>query len=143
MRAKHEHADSFKIKLFGNITNREEIAQRFGHFLIVDIDEPIMHPVMHVGLSCSSFRLRNFIFMMREEKVMTTAMNIKCITQIGHGHSRAFNMPAGTSHTPRAFPCRLSGFLRLPENKVCRVFLVGLDIQTLGSAHLPVFHILP
>ena len=51
-------------------------------------------------------------------------MNIDCSAEKFIYHSGTFYMPAGSAHAPRTFPCGFAGFLRFPQCKIHRVFLV-------------------
>ena len=69
------------IDSFESIVYRNEVSQRLRHLDIVDIDKTIVHPVVGKGLACFSFRLGNFVGMVRKLKVSSTTVNIDGITQ--------------------------------------------------------------
>jgi len=66
MACEHEIAQNIITVLLDKITDGKEIASRFGHFLLVDIDEPIVHPVMYKRFAVGCLTLGDFIFMVRE-----------------------------------------------------------------------------
>ncbi len=60
-----------------------------------------MHPVFCKRLPVGGLGLGNFVFMMRENQILASGMNVDLIPQILFTHDRAFNMPAGTPIAPR------------------------------------------
>ena len=68
-----------------------------------------MHPIICKGGTVAAFALCDFIFVVREYKVLTAAMDIDGLSEITAAHSRAFNVPAGTALTPGRFPVGLAG----------------------------------
>src|SRR5687768_18327218 len=74
------------------------------HFFPVNRDHVVMYPVTDRSYMIANGALRYLAFMMREQKIHAAAMNIKLSTQIFGRHGRAFNMPAGKTNTPGAFP---------------------------------------
>ena len=134
----HHITNDFIAVLFCNFPNREEIAQRLGHFLVVNIDIAVVHPVMRECLACSSFTLCNFILVMRENQVLTAAVQIERIAQIVRRHCRAFNMPARATLAPWRFPVWFTRLCSFPNSKVQRIFFLVIDINS--STCLQFFH---
>ena len=62
---------------FEELVERNEIAKRLTHLLSVDGNHIVVHPVMNHILALRSRGLRNFTFVMRENKVHTATVNIK------------------------------------------------------------------
>ena len=52
-------------------------------------------------------------------------------------------MPSRSSLSPGAVPCRLAGFLCLPQGEILVRFLVCFHVQPLAGSGFPVFHALP
>ena len=100
MRAEHEETQHLQIVFLCNLTNCKEVAQRFGHLHIINIQETIMHPVMRKFLIIAGFALCNFILMMREYQIFTAGMDINLLAKIFLRHDRALNVPARTTVTP-------------------------------------------
>ena len=73
-----------------------------------------MHPVIDVFFACRSLALGDLIFMMREEQVLSAAVDIKVFPEILHTHGGALNMPAGTAFSPGALPEGFAGFFGFP-----------------------------
>ena len=93
---------------------------------------------MRECLACSSFALCNFIFVMRENQVLTAAVQIERIAQIVRRHRRAFNMPARATLTPWRFPVWFTRLCSFPNSKVQRIFFLVIDINS--STCLQFFH---
>src|SRR5438132_3466019 len=91
------------------------------------MDHAGMHPEAGEGSFLGEmFGLGDFTGVVREGEVGPTTMNVELGTEIAHGHGTTFDMPAGTTGSPRAGPERFARGLCLPEDKVERVFLVGV-----------------
>ena len=84
----------------------------------------------------AAFGLSNLVFMMRENQVAAAAMEVKGFSQILHAHGRAFNMPAGTTRTPRALPSRLARFSGFPQRKIHRIMLAVINVYTRAGHHI-------
>ena len=114
------------------VADAEEVAFRLGHLNVIDIDKTVMHPVANKRFAAGCLGLGDFIFVMRENQVLTTAVNIDSVAQEFVIHGRALNMPARSSLSPGGGPGRLAFFFKFPDNKVERaVFL--LIVQSAGS----------
>ena len=68
MRLKHIEPDDFAWPVFQDFPDRHEIARALAHLLAFDLQEAVVHPVVrhHVG-AVRAARLRNLVFMMRED----------------------------------------------------------------------------
>ena len=126
MCAQHKEAQHLQIVFLTDFTDGKEISEGFGHLLVIDVQEAIVHPVICKGLVVCCLRLRDFILVMREDKILTACMDIDLLTQVLLGHDRTLNMPARTTLAPRGLPVRLAFFFRLPENEIGRILLVFL-----------------
>ena len=76
MSGKHIETKHHRVKLGSYISYGKEIPQRLGHLLIVNVDKGIVHPIAGKLLSVSRLVLGNFIFMVREDKVLSAGMDI-------------------------------------------------------------------
>ena len=74
--------------------------------------------------------------MMRKTQVLASAVYIKGFAKIFTAHGRTFDMPAWSSHAPWAFPGRLSGFGGFPQNKIKRVALPFVNIDSCTGLHI-------
>src|SRR5512147_1821742 len=79
-------------KEFGELDN---IVIALTHFLPVNGDHIVMDPVTNRRHMIADCTLCDLTFMMRKQKIHTSAMNVKLCTEIFCSHRRAFNMPAG------------------------------------------------
>jgi len=85
-----------------------------------------MHPKVSQGLSRCGKRLGALVFVVREDEVLTAAVNVQQIAKVTHGHSRALDMPAGSSFAKRAWKPDIGIARRLPKHKIQRVAFLGL-----------------
>ena len=72
------------------------------------------------------FGLGDFVFMVREDQILSACMDIDGLAKVFLGHLGALDMPAWTALAPRRLPVRLSFFFRLPQHKIQRIFLLIL-----------------
>ena len=114
----------FRRILFQQVFKEQTVAQRLAHFLSVDLDKPVVNPVFHEFFAGKRLGLRDFVFVMRENKVAAAAVYVNLIAERRAVHCRTFDMPAGTSFAPRAVPRDFAFFCGLPKRKVQRAFLV-------------------
>ena len=97
---KHEETKNLKIILFTDVSDSKEIAGRFGHLFIINIQKCVVHPVFCKRLVIGSLRLSDLVLMVREDQILAACMDIDLISKILLAHDRALNMPAGTSLAP-------------------------------------------
>ena len=114
-----------------HLSNGEEVAQAFGHFLVVHANKTVVHPEPGHGLAKRAFALCDFVFMVRKLQISPATMDIKAFAQGLAAHGRAFNVPTGA---PRyvikthglGVPLGIvwfRGFRCFPQHKVQWVFL--------------------
>ena len=118
MAGHEEVTHRFGIVHLEHIADGEEIAQGLGHLLSIYHHHTGMHPGVDVGGMVSTAALGNFVFMMGEHQIRTTAMNIEVVAQMTGIHGRAFDMPARTARPPGRLPGRLARLGHLPQHKV-------------------------
>ena len=123
MCCQQEVADWFITELVRNIPYCKEVVERFGHFLVVNVDIAVVHPVTCKFFVRSTFTLCNFVFVVWEDKVLTAAVQVNCFTQMFAAHCRTFNMPARTAFAEWACPVWFTRFCSFPQGKVCSGFL--------------------
>ena len=104
MCVQHEETKHLQIIFLADLTNSKEIAQRFGHLTVINIQECIMHPVMRELLAAASLALCDLVLMMREDQILSAAVDVDLLAQIFLGHDRALNVPARTALSPRGLP---------------------------------------
>ena len=118
MGAEHKEAKHLEIVFLADLPHGEEIAQGFGHFAVVNIQEGIVHPISGKFLAIAGLALGDLIFMMGEHQILAAGMDVNLLTQVFFGHNGALNMPARTSLSPGGLPGRLSFFFGLPEHEI-------------------------
>ena len=97
----------------------DEIAQTLTHFLPIDGNHVVVHPVANhlVALACNG--LSNLAFVVREYQIHPTAVYIKVVSQVLSSHSRALAVPSGETVAPRTGPAHdVFGLGFLPKGKV-------------------------
>ena len=101
-----------------------EIAQRFTHFLTIDGNHIVVHPVAHHVFALRCHGLCYFTFVVWEHQVHATAVNIKFLAQIFASHCRTFAVPSRESVAPRRRPAHnVFGRCLFPQ---CEIHLVSL-----------------
>src|ERR1035437_10435815 len=97
------------------IADGEEIARDLRHLLAFHQQEARMHPEMHERLPGQRLRLRDLVFVMREDEVFAAGMNVEALAEVFHRHLRTLDVPARATGTDLGFPHRLAWFRRLPD----------------------------
>ncbi len=141
-----EIAQGLGQELFQDIADGEEVTQRFGHLLGVDLHESVVHPVVGERLARGGLGLGHFVFVVREGQVLAAAVDVQRQGGVFLGHGRALQVPAGTALAPGGFPERLAGLGRLPQGEVERVLLflarsdtrAGLELVDVPAGQLAV-----
>src|SRR3989344_4798040 len=101
-----------------------------------------MHPELYKWLfAVRRFHLRNFRFVVRENKVKCPAMELVLRSKIFFGNGSIFYMPPGPSFAPRRIPPRFSWFLQLPQCKVCRIVFGGVWVNADRFFHFVKFSV--
>src|SRR5262245_54186979 len=77
MRAQDEKAHHLGVVFLEDFAHGEEVAERLRHLLLVDLDESVVHPVLHERLVASAFGLRDLILVVRELQVHAAAVDVK------------------------------------------------------------------
>ena len=77
MSAKHKETQHLKVIFLTDFSYRKEVAQRFGHFLVINIQE--MHCAASIAqtvLAVAGLALCDLIFMVRENQILAACMNV-------------------------------------------------------------------
>ena len=133
MGGEHEEPQHLQVILLTDVPHREKISQRLGHFLIVNIQKSVVHPVFGKRFAVCRLRLGNLILVVGKNQVLAARMNIYLLPQVLLAHHRALDMPARSSLAPGRLPERLALLLRFPEHKVQRVLLLLLPGHQKGT----------
>src|SRR5437660_880394 len=111
------------MPLVKDLADSEKVPQRLGHLLLVDLHEPIVDPIPSEFLARRSARLGDFVFVVREDKIHASAMDVERFTQVVDRHGRTLDVPARAAGTPRTRPRWFTGLGGLPQRKVHGVAL--------------------
>ena len=123
-------------ELFQRFLHRYQVAQRLAHLVAAQPQQAVVHPVAGEGDDARGrLALGDFVLVMGEDQVLPASVNVQALAQVGHGHTGAFNVPAGTARPPRAFPRRLAGAGALPQGEVHGVFLVLVYLDATARLH--------
>src|SRR6266403_779140 len=109
-----------------NVRYCVKIPERLRHLLAIDQQMSAMEPVADEFLSRAAFSLCDFGFVVRENVVDSTAVNVDLIAQQSGGHGAALDMPAGPATAPRAFPADIPVFFvpPFPKCEISDVLLI-------------------
>ena len=104
----------------------DEVSERLAHFLSVDGDHVVVHPVFHhvVSLRCNC--LCYLTFVVGEYKVHAAAVNVELFAQVLASHGCALAVPSGKSFAPWAWPVHdVLRFGFFPKSEVGLVVLLA------------------
>lgn len=140
MRLHHHQLDCLIAVFLRHISCGKEIAFGLAHFYIIHVNIAVVHPVMGIFLAGAAFALGNLVFMVREDQILSAAMDVDGLTQELADHRGAFDMPAGAAFAPRRLPIRLPFFCRFPQRKVHGVFFLFRHINSVAGVQLLDWH---
>ena len=96
-----------------------EIAQRLTHFLAVDGNHVVVHPITARHFAVGRHRLGNFRFVVRKEQIHATPVDIELLPEIFARHGRTFGMPPRKTVAPRRRPTHdMFGRSLFPKRKI-------------------------
>ena len=122
--AHDKKAHRLGVVLLEHVADGEEVAQRFGHLLVVDIDKAVVHPRLRKRLAGSAFALGDFVLVVRKLQIGAAAVDVKALAQQRAAHRRALDVPARAARTPCAWPLHLvwlCGFGAFPQDEIQRI----------------------
>ena len=106
-----------------------KIVQTLTHFLPIDSNHIVVHPVTNHLIALTCYGLCNFAFVVREYQIHATAMNIKVTSQVFSAHSCTLTVPPGEAFAPRTWPVHdMFGLCFFPKRKVLRIAFFSLPI---------------
>src|SRR5579885_1610858 len=85
------------VSLQHQVARSVEVAEALRHLLPFYQQKAHVHPVVRERLARRSFRLRDFVLVMRKDQVLAAEMDVERIAQILHRHGRALDVPARTT----------------------------------------------
>ena len=114
------------VTLLQKVGERVKVSERFRHLLAIDQQMRAMQPVTDEFFSGDAFALRDLRFVMRENVIDATAMDVDLIAKQRRRHRAAFDVPTRPAAAPRAFPRHIAVFFvpGFPKREVADVFLV-------------------
>src|SRR5579871_848238 len=83
-----------------------------------------MQPEAGERFAGQRFRLRDFVFVVREDKVDAAGVQIERFAEILNRHDRAFDVPAGPARSERSLPEALAFLGGFPESEITSVGLL-------------------
>jgi len=72
------------------------------------------------------FTLSDFIFVVGEDEIHPTGVNVEAVAEVVAAHRRALDVPPGTPATPRALRAPLVLRAALPQREIQRIVLVAV-----------------
>jgi len=103
-----------------HVSNREKVAERFRHFLVVDVDETIVHPDLRQRCAVRAFGLRDLVFVVGNCRSAPPPWISKVLPKWQHAiaeHSMCQpGRPSPQRESHRA-SCGSSGFARFHKTK--------------------------
>ena len=85
-----------------------------------------MQPEARERFAGERFRLRDFVFVMREDQIDAAGVDIQRLAQVLDGHHGALDVPAGAAGADGGVPERLAFLGGFPEGEIARVGLFVL-----------------
>ena len=95
-----------------------------------------MHPIFCKGYAVAALALRNLVFVVGKNEILTAAVNVYSFSEIASDHGGAFNVPAGSSVSPRGSPVRLAGLGCFPKGKIHRILFDLSDVDSCAGLKL-------
>src|SRR5204862_1707211 len=102
----------------------QRVTQRLGHLLAGQRHPAVVQPITGETVA-SSFGLGPLVLVVREDQVQPTAVDVELRAEVGGGHRRALQVPAGAPSAPWRRPGRLAGSGALPHGEVPRTAFAG------------------
>jgi hypothetical protein len=84
VRAQHEEAQRLAVVGLQHVGDGEEVAQRLGHLLVVDVEEAVVHPHVDEAVAVGTLALRDLVLVVRELQVHAAAVDVEVLTQQAH-----------------------------------------------------------
>ena len=81
-----EEPDHLGVVGLKDVLNIQDIAQRFAHLGLIDVDEPVVNPISNEGLACGGFGLGNLVVVVRELEVTTPSVDVEGLAQVVAAH---------------------------------------------------------
>ena len=106
------------------------VAQRLTHLAVVHEHKFAVHPIIHALFARERLVLRDLVFVVDGDMVDAARMDVEGHSQIFEAHGAAFDVPAGITHAPGAFPLHaVLGFGFFPKREVGGVTLLAVHLD--------------
>ncbi len=114
----------------GKVLQRVDVAQGFRHFSSVHLEKACVHPKFDEGPAGGAFALGDFALMVGKNVVLPSRVDVEGLSQVFHGHGRAFDVPSGEAmRAENRVPLHEVAGIGLPESEIRRVPLFGIDLD--------------
>ena len=100
--AQNEEAHHLGCELLQHLAHGEEVAEGLRHLLVVDADEPVVHPVVHEGVVVRALGLGDLVLVVRELQILAAAVDVEVLAEQFLAHRGTLDMPAGPARSPWA-----------------------------------------
>jgi len=120
-----EGADGLRPPALQGVLDGQRVAQALAHLDAFERQRTGQRPVAGEGRVVDGFALGHFALVVGEDVLQAAAVDVERLAQVFGGHGRAFDVPAGEAHAPRAVPAQdVLRFGFLPQSEVGRVALL-------------------
>ena len=126
-------------RLREHFADREEVAERLRHLLVVDVDEAVVHPDLGEAVARGRAGLGDLVLVVRKLQVEAAAVDVEMRAEERHRHGGALDVPARSPLAPWRVPGRLAGLGVLPQHEIewIALGLVDLDPGTGAQIRQP------
>jgi hypothetical protein len=104
--------------------DEHQVAEALRHLVAVHVHHRHVHPVAHEGFAGGRLALCTLAFVVREDEVAATTMQVDGGSEFAQCQSAALDVPAGPAGTPHGVPTGFVGLAGVPQHEVERVALV-------------------
>ena len=113
---------------------RDEVAKWFTHLGSVDGNHVVVHPAVNHVIALWSYRLCDFTFVVRENQVHSSSVNIEVFTQVFASHSGTFGVPSGETVAPWRRPAHdMFRLCLFPKGEVGGIAFFALSVEVTGG----------
>ena len=119
----------------------DEVIVALAHLLALNGNHVVVHPGVHGGFALCCHALGNLTFMMREDEVEATAVNVKLGAEVLLPHCGTFQMPSGETVAPGRRPTHdVFGSRLFPQGEIEGEALLVLPVEGAGG-RLQIFYV--
>jgi hypothetical protein len=112
------------------------VAVGLGHLPAVHQEHVGMQPITGTATTAGPGVLGNFVFVVGELQVVSSAVDVKFLAEVLGAHRRALQVPTGESLSPGTVPAQDMPLVSVhPDGKIGRVALFSLAFQLTALGH--------